>query len=219
MGKLAIPTIGKKGNTEHPKVNAAIEALNAILGEENKVKGSGVEEGTITDKNLVSSNNLAYRLLLMATGNVQAALAAGTYILGVPAEKPIASGAAMNGPVIPPYFQFVKADSEVGGKTQKLRTRVQMAVNAAKPTIKFTFGLYPITVAGGVGETKFTLGTVVSGSTVEVNEPPASTITSKESSDFAIPSDGAYMFGFVTSAEINASVMAKLSAQLQTRSV
>lgn len=45
MGKLAIPTLGKKGNTEHPKVNAAIEALNAILGEENKVKGSGIEAG------------------------------------------------------------------------------------------------------------------------------------------------------------------------------
>lgn len=47
MGKLSIPTIGKKGNTEHPKVNAAIEALNTILGEENKVKGSGVEKETL----------------------------------------------------------------------------------------------------------------------------------------------------------------------------
>jgi hypothetical protein len=35
MGTLAIPTIGQKGNTEHPKVNAAIEAVNAFTNSSN----------------------------------------------------------------------------------------------------------------------------------------------------------------------------------------
>jgi hypothetical protein len=52
MGTLSIPELGKQGNTEHPKVNAAIQALNAILGGENKVKGAGIESGAVEEEKI-----------------------------------------------------------------------------------------------------------------------------------------------------------------------
>lgn len=119
----------------------------------------------------------------------------------------------------PPFFYFAKADYEVANKTQKLRLRAQVAANATKPALKFTYGLYPVTVAGGADQATMTLGTVVSGSTLEFNEPTASTVTSKETADFTIPADGAYMLGVVTSATLTNNSFVICSGQLQTRSV
>lgn len=173
------------------------------------------------DSGIASPNNGAYRSLLNASENVGSELAAGTYIVGDgSASTPVASGATANsqGRIVP-LLGFAKADYEVAGKTQKLRLRAQILTNATKPTIKFTFGLYPVTVAGGANVVTVTLGTVVSGSALEFNEPTASTVTFKETSDFTIPSDGAYVLGVVTSAKLTASAAAILGAQLQTRSV
>lgn len=100
-----------------------------------------------------------------------------------------------------------------------MRLRAQLACNATKPTIKFTFGLYPITVAGSANQVNITAGTVVSGSTVEANEPSASTITQKEGSDFTVPANGAYAIGVVTSAKLTANSAVVLISQLQIRSV
>ena len=150
---------------------------------------------------------------------MSAALPAGTYMLAN-GSAPILSGADSTTSSLP-IFPFAKADYEVANKTQKLRLRVQIATNATKPTTKFTFGLYPVTVAGGSGELKATLGTVVSGSTFEINEPAASTITSKETADFTIPADGAYSLGVVTGGELNPTpaVRVKVYMVLQTRNV
>src|SRR5690348_5028567 len=100
-----------------------------------------------------------------------------------------------------------------------MRLRAQIASNATKPTLKFTVGLYPVTVAGGADQIALTLGAVVSGSTIEFNEPAASTITSKETADFAVPADGAYVLGFVTSALQTSSNVSVLNAQVQVRNV
>ena len=224
MGKLSIPTLGKKGNTEHPKVNAAIEALNAILGEENKVKGSGVEEKTIADTNLVSPNNVAYRTLLFAQQMISNDREAGTYLIANGfSGVSIVSGGLVSGSGNPlgvlPYLYFDSSDYSVNGKTQKLRLRAQVAVNTAKPTIKFTVGLYPVAPAGAADQMTLTLGTVVGGSTVEISEPPASAVANGVGSDFAAPSNGAYMLGVVTSGALTNNSLVLISAQLQTRHV
>lgn len=182
-----------------------LKGLNEKLNSSNLLEDTG----------LASPNNGAYRILAASYGVHRNAVAAGTYLLG--AGSTILSGSSTTGSI--PAFYFAKADYEVAGKTQKLRLRVQVAANATKPLIKFTIGLYPITVAGAENELAVTLGTVVSGSTVEFNEPAASTVTSKETSDFTIPADGAYTLGSVTSATLTAKAMVGVNAQLQTRSV
>lgn len=192
------------------------EVVNGELDNSNLSGTAG-----ITDANLASPNNSAYRLVAASQQPIRTLKAAGTYFLGNLFE-PLASG----GEVIatseyranPPYFYFDDADFAVAGKTLKMRLRAQAAVNATKPTIKFTFGLYPVTVAGGAGVLTVTLGTVVSGSTVEINEPAASTVSQANSGDFTVPVDGAYALGVVTSNTMTVNSAVLMSAQLQIRS-
>ena len=49
-----VPVEGGKESTEDPKVKKAIEGLNKLVGSENKIKGAGVEEGTLEGKHLKS---------------------------------------------------------------------------------------------------------------------------------------------------------------------
>lgn len=205
-GTLAptIPTIGGPNSTEDADVKNSLETLrdglNAILNNDNTVMGMQT-----------------YRTILFTQTSFASELSAGTYLFR-PSGTALLSGSNIIWEDFP-FFYFDNSDYEISGKTLKMRLRAQVASNATKPTIKFTFGLYPVTVTGGSNQFIPTVGTVVSGSTIEFNEPAASTITQKESSDFTIPSDGAYVLGVVTSAKLPASNLSHLAAQLQVRNV
>lgn len=236
-----VPVEGGKGSSEDPKVKKAIEGLNKLVGSENKIKGAGVEnetlegkhlkegsleskqvkDGTLTDTDLASPNNAAYRTLLSAQ-NIIGGVGAGTYILGNDGIEPAASGGKLTtgSPKNVHLFYLDDADYTVAGKTQKLRLRVQIFVNGTKPTLKFTFGLYPISgCGGGANELTMTLGAVVAGSAVEINEPAANALAWGVGADFAVPADGAYALGVLTSGAMTANSAALLSAQLQSHSV
>lgn len=156
---------------------------------------------------------------------MEAALAAGTYILGTRVGgAPLASGGDLttptDGAVASSFIYFDDADYTVAGRTQKLRLRAQVNANAtAWSSVTATFGLYPVTFAGGANALTATLGTVVSGSTVAIANPSASTTNQGNSGDFTIPSDGQYCLGVVTSATLTGNAAALLTAQLQTRNV
>lgn len=224
-GTLEVPAEGSPNSSEDPKVKAAIKRLNELLNGENLIDGAGIgseeieaaniKKETITDAKLASPNNAIYRGLFALSSSPEADIVAGTYLLG----PGLASGANSNQGVAnrPSLFYFAKADYEVAGKTQKLRLRAQVAANGTKPTIKFTFGLYPVTVAGEADIFRINTGTVVSGSTVEISEPAASTVTQKAGEDFTIPADGAYALGVVTSATLTNNSAVQFTAQLQTR--
>lgn len=224
-GTLEIPSVGEKNTTADPKLKTGLETFNNLLEASNKIPGTSLATAAaIADTQLASPNNSAYKVLFAAHGFGTNGLAAGTYSLGSSnAGVPIASGANLFQGAVPialPLFYFIGTDYEVAGKTQKLRLRAQFAANATKPTIKFTFGLYPVTSAGGgLSEIKLTLGTVVTGSTAEINEPAASTITQKENSDFTVPATGSYVLGVVTSGTMTTNAMGIMSAQLLSRNV
>lgn len=94
-----------------------------------------------------------------------------------------------------PFLYLDPADYAVSGLTTKYRFRAAVATNATAPAITYTFGLYPVTTAGGAGTQAFTLGTVTSGSTVAIASPSASTVTGGTGSDFTPPSAGGYVLG------------------------
>lgn len=204
-----LPTVGQPNSTEDAKVKSSLETLrdglNAVLNSDNTVMGMNT-----------------YRNIQTVSQDVCQALAAGTYLLGSMAnagENPRASAAeALNWTGLP-IFYFDDADYLITGKTLKMRMRAQIGCNATKAALKFTFGLYPITVAGGPNLLKPTLGTVIAGSPLEINEPAASTVTQAVGSDFTIPADGAYLLGVVTSATLTTNSWVNLSAQLQVRNV
>jgi hypothetical protein len=222
MTQVVLPRLNQTGANEWSDVQSNDEALQKVVNGE--LESDNIKNGTIDDTDLVSPNNATYRLLGQGFSVMSLELAAGTYILMTATRNN--NGIAVNKERIinesvlafaPAAISLNKADYEVGGKTQKLRLRAQVMSNATKATIKYTFGLYPLTLEGSGVELKAVLGTVVAGSTVEISEPAASTITGAAGADFSIPADGAYCLGFVTSAKLNANQSSFLQAQLQTR--
>lgn len=228
MSDVVLPRLNQTGANEWGDVEANDVAIREVV---NGELDNGNLDGAagITDANLASPNNSVYRLLLAAGQVLSQDAGAGTYPLtgfgreggggGVLSGQNVLIGVATTAGLTAPFFYFDDTDYAVSSKTQKLRLRAQIACNATKAAIKFTFGLYPLTVAGGADELKLSLGTVASGSTVEINEPAASTVAAAVGSDFTIPADGAYVLGVVTSATLTNNSAVLLSAQLQTRSV
>ena len=142
-------------------------------------------------------------------------MAAGTYSVTNHGTAPVLSGGASNAT---PTFYFDDADLSISSKTTKLRLRAQVNANAtAWSSVTATFGLYPVTFAGGADSLTVTLGTVVSGSTVALANPSASSTNQGNSGDFTIPADGQYAIGVVTSAQLTNNAHAQLGAQLQVR--
>jgi hypothetical protein len=113
-------------------------------------------------------------------------------------------------------FYLASADYSVNGKTQKLRIRaVQTTANAA-PAVTLTVGMYPVSaIAAGA----FTIGAVTAGSTVAFTSTAANTRAVGTSTEFALPSDGYYIFGVANSGTSAASSEHSLHYTLQTKHV
>lgn len=247
-GTLSTPTVSSPNSTEDPKIATAVSTLNGLLTASNLLDGAQlgaatvpaaalasnavttakITDANVTDAKLASPNNSSYRTLLNVSGFLGVDQTADKYLLGSGGYNDTSSAMMPSNTANtlvttahppPPMIYFDDADYTVGGLTQKLRVRCQVSANATAPAITFTFGLYPLTVAGSNDTVTFTLGTVVPSSTQAIATPSASTITSAVNSDFTIPSDGAYALGVSTSGTIANNSAVLCSAQLQTRSV
>lgn len=182
---------------------------------------AGTNSTTVATTAFVTAinNNASYRTILQASGSHIAGRAIGTYGMG--AGDPIAiSGTGTLYPLS--VIQVVSADyPTINGITTKLRIRAQLYTNDVAPTGNYTFGLYPITrpaVSGGAGLAIYTLGTVVTGSNgATFTAPAVDLLGSAVGADFAIPADGAYVIGIVTTAIPPASAHVHVNAQLQIR--
>ncbi len=163
--------------------------------------------------------NSSYRTILDSSGSHTAARVAGTYFLGQ--GDPL--GISGTGTLYPPNVIYIAAADypTVNGLTTKLRLRCQLYTNDISPFVgTFVFGLYPITrpaVSGGAGLAIYTLGTVVTGSTLTFTNPVADGLLNATGADFAIPADGHYVIGVVTNAAVAASAHVHTSASLQMR--
>jgi len=118
----------------------------------------------------------------------------------------------------PALIPIVSADyPTINGVAPKLRMRIVLTVNNTAPSGNYTFGLYSVTKgSGGTGLSTYTMGTTaVSGSTVAIATPAGSTAYTTNTSDFALPSDGIYVFGFTNSATVALASQLHISAMLQ----
>ncbi len=163
--------------------------------------------------------NSSYRTLLDCSGSHTAAKVPGTYALSH--GSPLAvSGTGILYPLNTIYIASADYPT-LNTVAPKLRIRAQLYSNDVSPTGNFTIGLFPITrpgTSGGAGLCTFTLGSVVSGSNGAVfTNPAADGLLNAVGSDFAIPSDGHYVIGVVTTGTIATSAHVHISAQLQLR--
>ena len=108
----------------------------------------------------------------------------------------------------------------VNGAAPKLRVRANIHCNDVAPTGNFTVGLHAVTrpgTSGGAGLCIYTIAAAVAGSTATATAPAADSSTSLASADFALPADGYYVLGVVTTATVAASAHVHVSASLQMR--
>lgn len=171
--------------------------------------------GTYSINNAVAT----YRNILICSGSHIAARVAGTYGIGHGAAIAI-SGTGTLYPLA--VIQIVAADfPTVNGLAPKLRIRAQLYTNDTPPTGNVTFGLHPITrpaTSGGAGLCIYTIGTVVTGSNgATFTAPAADLLGSAVGADFALPADGPYVIGVVTTATVATNAHIHMSAQLQLR--
>jgi len=218
------------GNIAAVTVQAALNELDAekalLAGSGSQAffattAASGTNSTRVATTAFVTAinNNDSYRTILQASGSHTAAMAAGTYAM------PMGDALAVSGTgTLYPLAVIAIASADhptVDGITPKLRIRGQIFVNDAAPTGNFTFGMYPITrpaTSGGAGLNIYTLGTVVTGSNgATVAAPAADTASNLVGADFALPSNGLYVIGVVTTATVAASSHLHLNAQLQMR--
>lgn len=162
--------------------------------------------------------NASYRVILDSTGSHIAARTANTY--GLAQGQP----AAITGVGTLYALNVIYIDSAdyptVAGLAAKLRVRAALAVNDVAPTGNYTFGLHPVTrpaTSGGAGLVIYTIGAAVSGSTVTVTAPAADSHTNAASAAFALPANGFYVLGFVSTATVAASSHLHISMALQLR--
>lgn len=162
--------------------------------------------------------NASYRTILDSSGSHTAARVAGTY--GFAQGDPVAiSGTGTLYPLNTIYIAAADFPT-LNGVAAKLRVRAVLHVNDVAPTGNFTFGLHPITrpaTSGGAGLLIYTIGAAVTGSTVTSTAPAADLSAPFAGTDFALPADGHYVLGVVTTATVAVSSHLHMSAALQMR--
>jgi hypothetical protein len=193
---------------------------------------TAIGAGKVTNAMLASSMVGTYRTILTADGYLwklgPSTALAKTYLLGgtginVPPDSGMATSATEENALVeaipPRIIYFAAADHAITGLTTKLRLRAQVASNATASGVTFSFGLFPVTVAGGANALTYTAGTIVSGSIAIIATPSASTVAQTGNTDFTIPSDGAYLLAVVTNATLATNSAVSCHAQLQVRNV
>jgi hypothetical protein len=184
-----------------------------------KTDGKWYTKNSAGVESVVSNEGLStYRTILDSSGSHIAARVAGTYGFGQ-GDPAAITGTGTLYPLNTIYIDSADYPS-VNALAAKLRVRAQLYVNDVAPTGNFTFGLHPVTrpaTSGGAGLVIYTIGAAVSGSTVTVNTPAADSSNILAGSDFALPANGHYVLGVVTTATVATSSHLHMSASLQMR--
>lgn len=180
----------------------------------------GIQGVAGADLTTAFNDSLAqYRTISQVSGSHIAARVAGTYGFGFGTALAI-TGVGTLAPLA--LIRIDAADfPTINGKTPKLRIKASLQTNDVAPTGQFTFGLHPVTrpsVSGAAALLINTIGAAVAGSNGAVFLAPAadSSLTAS-GSDFAIPADGWYVIGLVTTSTVAVAAHVHCHAQLQAR--
>jgi len=112
------------------------------------------------------------------------------------------------------------AEYAANSRVTKLNLRVAAVPNTSAPGTTFTTSLYPIaTYAGASQPLPATVGTLISGSSVAIASPGASTLVTATSGDFNMPAAGAYLIGVTLSGIPTGASQTALIATLSMRQV
>lgn len=224
MSLINLPKTNQTGTNEWADVedndNAIVAVVNGDLDDSNIASGAAIDLAKIdvgsgvTDAQLASPNNSAYRTIAQGYGPLSGA--DGFYLLG----GGIASQSGATVGLATPNLVYLRAaDHAVAGKTTKLRLSVVLAPNAVTPSASFAIALAPVaTLTGTGGDLIYTAGSgVIPAPTIA--SPAAGTLAYSTGSDTAFPSDGSYLFVVGLTGGLASGAAVGVHAHLQVRNV
>lgn len=183
----------------------------------NTITGDRVQSATLADTKLASPNNTVYRHLYVANAAVSSLASATTYGFS---NTGVAVASGVSGTVNIPILLWTAADYLVANKNTRMRLVVSIGVNTVAPTDTLTFGLSPVSAVGGAsGQSSYTLGAHVTGSTVAFVTPAANVATSTSGADFVPPADGRYAITVIPTGAQAAGSVVTLTASFQIHHV
>lgn len=170
---------------------AAADELVVVDKSDTSEAASGTNKKTALDdlRNWLAPS----ALVLQTTGGTGAATAPGTYFWVPGGTSAIASGGAASSTL------FAVLNAADWPNVDSLNLQVSLVTNVAQTGVTFTFGLYPVSVSGTT-TLIWTMGTVVTGSTVAFTAPGAGSESRGNSGNFAFPAADAYLIGLSTNA-------------------
>lgn len=177
-----------------------------------RVKAAGV-----TDTMLASPTNALYKPVAHSDTYLGGALTVNTYII---LDTSVAFAPCSTNSSTPPViWRYVSAEHAVAARSTKFRVRAQVVVGSTNPgALTLTAGLYPLTISAGA----YTLGTVVTGSTVAFSSLTTNSATPLDSGDFdataLLTNPGNYVFGVVVGGATTAAGIS-INVELQRRNV
>lgn len=218
------------GTIEDADINAAAGIAYSKLDLANSITSSDIATGTIVDSDinvaagiadtkLASSTLNTFRNLLrgsvIATPTVGGTV--GTFMLQ--ANGVVDTAAASNGNMA--VIRLDANDLAVAGKTTRLRVKAVITTNGTSVGVTtITVGLYPITAyAGAAAVLTQTVGAVVAGSTFAAVNPGTNLLTTMNSAEFNIPSNGYYQLGYTVSSGFAVNSLLGLSVVLEAHYV
>lgn len=173
-----------------------------------------------TDLSLDGANSgNSYKTIHHAGGSHIAGRVAGTYFLGYGD----ALGVTGTGTLYPAAIIYIAAADfpTVNSVAPKLRVRANLLVNDVAPTGNYTIALHPVTrpaASGAAGVLIITVGAAVASSAATIiTAPAADSSNTTVGADFALPADGYYVLGVVTTATVAVSSLVHINAFLQQR--
>lgn len=179
----------------------------------SKISGSS----PISDVNLASPNNSAYRALFSLGTKVTSSNPTGNYLF--------ASGPTLLAPstatstIVPVYYLNVN-DYAVANKSPVLQVLVTILTNSVAPGITYTVGLNATSVDAAnatSGNLAYLLGSQIANSTSAIATPAQNSSSEQASVDFAFPTTGFYTLGINLSGTPGAGSVAAVHAQLRVR--
>lgn len=198
----------------HEQLAANFEALdnhNHTSGKGVQIPYGGLAEQSVGKENLregvIDITSSTYRTLRFGDGSYAESSTSTRYFNSTGGLEVNSAVAYTTG-----LFYLVNADFTATGFTPKLRLRAQCTTQGAAPAVTFTIGLYPVTA---VSAGTFTIGTVITGSTIAFASPALNSLSTGVTSDLSLPTDGYYIVGVANTGTSAASSATGLHYQLQ----
>jgi hypothetical protein len=196
--------------------NENVNDLNAILDDIYARANGGLDETNVPN---LTAAFTSYKVV--ERGGANLASPAGSYVLGTAASGPMNSVSPATAGSASASFTFDPALYVANSRQTKLNLRVVVTTNTVASGQTFTTNMYPLSGFGGASGSAPSIVTAaaVSGSTVTITTPAASSAVLANSGDFNAPAVAQFVIATVITGAPTGGTAYHVQYQLLMRQV